>query len=435
MFRIKALIRRLAPKRLVNLYHWLWAYGQATRYGHPSRQIKIVGITGTKGKSSCTEIIDQMLRAGGHKTAVAGTIRFSVGDDHESNLLKQSMPGRGYLQKHLRRAVDAGCDWAVIEMTSEGSVQYRNRFIELDCLVVTNLRPEHLESHGGFENYKRAKLDIVKHSLAASSKRPRALIVNSDDEHHESFKGEALVCGMNKSEIHTFAASSYESSQFSHDGIRFEYESNLVHSSLVGEHNLSNLDSAIKVGEFAGMTTEQIIAGIRSVSVIPGRGQSVDMGQPFRVIVDYAHTNDSLEAMYKAWSGTPIIGILGACGGGRDRWKRPDFGRLADEYCKYVVLTNEDPYDEDPMQIIEDMESGMDKSHENIRYKKILDRREAFIHAFSQAEPGDVILITGKGTDPYIMGPNGTREAWSDLEVARETLSSLGHYKASNYGE
>ena len=183
----------------------------------------------------------------------------------------------------------------------------------------------------------------------------------------------------------------------------------------------------MRLGDFAGMSTEDIKRGVESVQVIPGRGQEVAAGQPFTVVVDYAHTNDSLEAIYKAYAGEKIIGILGACGGGRDRWKRPDFGRIAEQYCDYVVLTNEDPYDEDPMQIITDMENGMDTNGEGEKYIKILDRREAFTHAFAQAQAGDVILITGKGTDPFIMGPNGTKERWSDMEVARETLRNLGY--------
>lgn len=419
-------IKRLIPRRIFTalqpVYHWLFALAGHIIYRAPSKQIKIVGITGTKGKSSTSEIVDAVLRAGGHKTMVGGTIRFSIGDHHEPNLFKQSMPGRMYLQRMLRRAVRAGCDWAVIEMTSEGAKQFRNRFIYIDALIVTNLRPEHLESHGGFENYKQCKLDIARHSLARSPKRPRAIITNVDDPHHQDFVDAAQA-----EEVLPFGVSLVENletdtrhSHFRVDGVDYE-------STLIGEHNVANMHSAIRLGQFAGMDGEAIKRGIESIHVIPGRGQSVEMGQPFTVIVDYAHTNDSLEAIYQAWQGTSIVGILGACGGGRDRWKRPDFGRIAQEYCRYVVLTNEDPYDEDPMQIICDMEDGMDKAREGEQYVKILDRREAFRHAFAQAQPGEVILITGKGTDPYIMGPNGSRERWSDLEVARETLSAMGY--------
>ena len=426
METIRLTLKKILPSGLLTTllpcYHWLLALGTHLFYGMPSKKIKIVAITGTKGKSSTTEIIDSVLRAGGFKTAVAGTIRFSTGDSHESNLFKQSMPGRGYLQKFIRKAVRENCDWVIMEMTSEGAKQFRNRFIYIDALVITNLQPEHLESHGGFENYKQCKLDIVRHSLNASPKKPRVLITNKDDQHHESFDAVA-----DEIPIVHYSASQTPSVENVSEGITFEYRDSQVHTKLVGSHNLSNILSATKVAEFAGMNTEQIISGVESISIIPGRGQSVDMGQPFTVIVDYAHTNDSLEAIYKAYEGESIVGILGACGGGRDRWKRPDFGRIAEEACKYVVLTNEDPYDEDPMQIITDMEDGMDKSTEGKSYIKILDRREAFEHAFGYAKPNDVILITGKGTDPFIMGPNGSREKWSDLEVAKETLAKMGY--------
>lgn len=428
MEHILRTIKKIIPKTIFMTlqpgYHWSLALLGHVVYGRPSRHIKIVGITGTKGKSSTTEIVDAVLRAGGFKTAVAGTIRFSIGDSHEPNLFKQSMPGRMYLQKFIRKAIANNCDWIIMEMTSEGAKQFRNRWIYLDALIVTNLRPEHLESHGGFENYKQCKLDIVRHSLNASPKRPRAIIVNVDDPHHQEFADTATV-----EQVSLFGSSMVKNLETTTHGTSFDFAEMHFNSPLIGEHNAANIHSAMRVGDFAGLSTEQIRAGIESVHVIPGRGQEVVQGQPFRVIVDYAHTNDSLEAIYQAWEGTPVVGILGACGGGRDRWKRPDFGRLAEQYCRYVVLTNEDPYDEDPMQIINDMEEGMDHANEGSQYIKILDRREAFRHAFAQAQPGEVILITGKGTDPYIMGPDGSREHWSDLEVARETLSEMGYEK------
>lgn len=418
---IKGFIPKRIFKALQPSYHYLWAVLGHFMYSMPSKQIKIVGITGTKGKSSTSEIIDAVLRAGGYKTAVAGTIRFSIGDSHENNLFKQSMPGRMYLQRFMRRAIQADCDWVVMEMTSEGAAQFRNRFIYLDAFVFTNLRPEHLESHGSFENYKRAKLDIALHSLAHSPKRPRAVIANGNDPHNADFVRESEA-----EERYIFNTTEHPHAVIDADGIRFAHRGVDIHSPLLGEHNFANILAGVHIGDFAGLSPEQIKAGIESVHLIPGRGQEIDCGQPFRVIVDYAHTNDSLEAIYDAWQGYSIVGILGACGGGRDRWKRPDFGRIAEENCRYVVLTNEDPYDEDPMQIITDMESGMDTSKEGEKYIKILDRREAFRHAFNKARGNEVILITGKGTDPYIMGPNGTKERWSDVEVARETLAQMG---------
>ncbi|MFW0871370.1 MAG: Mur ligase family protein [Patescibacteria group bacterium] len=420
--RIKALIPRRIFTFFQPSYHYLMALLGHLIYRMPSKHIKIIGITGTKGKSSTTELVDAVLKAQGYKTAVAGTIRFSIGDDHESNLFKQTMPGRMYLQRFLRRAIQADCDWVIIEMTSEGAKQFRNRYLYLDALIVTNLRPEHLESHGGFENYKRAKLDIVLHSLAHSPKRPRAIIANADDPHYADFIEQAGA-----EEQYLFSTKAHSEAQIDKDGIDFVYQGEHIHSPLLGEHNFANILATCSAGSFAGVSPQAIKAGIESMHLIPGRGQEIIMGQPFRVIVDYAHTNDSLEAIYQAWAGTSIVGILGACGGGRDRWKRPDFGRIAQEHCRFVVLTNEDPYDEDPMQIIEDMEKGMDKSREGIDYIKILDRREAFLEAFQSARSGEVILITGKGTDPFIMGPRGSRERWSDVEVARETLAQLGY--------
>ena len=271
-------LKKIIPARLFEIsqpiYHQSLARLGGWWYGQPSLEIKIIGVTGTKGKSSTTEIIDAILRAGGLTTAVAGTIRFSLGNNHQPNLFKQTMPGRFFLQRFLRRAVQAGCDWAIIEMTSEGALQFRHWGIFLDALVFTNLTPEHLERHGGFENYKECKLDLARDSLAASPKRPRAMIYHAEDPHSQDFVREARA-----EEALPFGLSMFEHYHSTPQGSSFSYQGQEFHSALLGEHNLKNLAAGIVCGEFADLSLEEIKRGLEAITLIPGRGQEIVCGQ------------------------------------------------------------------------------------------------------------------------------------------------------------
>jgi UDP-N-acetylmuramoyl-L-alanyl-D-glutamate--2,6-diaminopimelate ligase len=162
---------------------------------------------------------------------------------------------------------------------------------------------------------------------------------------------------------------------------------------------------------------------LEHIGPISGRAERVVMGQPYTVMVDYAHTPDSLRALFSTFTNKRIIAVMGSTGGGRDKWKRPEMGKIAEEYCDTVFLANEDPYDEDPQKIVEEISKGFTKKRPHI----ILDRRAAIREACREAKEGDVVLITGKGTDPYIMGPEGSKQPWSDKKVAEEELRKLGY--------
>ena len=177
----------------------------------------------------------------------------------------------------------------------------------------------------------------------------------------------------------------------------------------------------MKLAQEIGISTDIIKNGLEKLSLIRGRVEKINEGQSFTVVVDYAHTDDSLRKLYETFKTSRKIAVLGSTGGGRDSWKRPVMGKVADENCQEIILTNEDPYDEDPMKIINEVVSGITQHTPKI----ILDRREAIKYAISIAQKNDVILITGKGTDPYIMGPNGTKEKWDDATVAREELRKV----------
>lgn len=406
--------RNWIPKPLFNVlnpaYHWTLSFVGACIYRFPSRQIKVIAITGTKGKSSTVEIINAILEESGYKTALTNTIRFKIGDISSDNLYKMSMPGRFFMQRFLRKAVKAGCDYAILEMTSQGAITYRHLYIDFDVFIFTNLSPEHIEAHGSYENYVNAKLSIAK-QLGKSRKKNRVLVVNGDDDESKKF----LDCGADQKI--SYSVHSVEPYVIKKEGIDFIYDNTPVSSKLSGLFNLYNILAAITATKSLGVQKETIISAIEKFDGIRGRLENIDCGQDFKVIVDYAHTADSLEKVYQIYQSSRSICILGGTGGGRDTWKRKEMGRLADTYCDEVILTDEDPYDEDPKSIVDDVASGM-------TYKPsiIMDRRLAIREGISRAKTGDVVIITGKGTDPYIMGPKGTKTPWSDAKVAKEEI-------------
>ncbi len=410
-------IKRLIPGKIFSAlqpaYHLSLAFLAAVIYRFPSKNIKVIAATGTKGKSSTVEILNAILEAAGHKTAVSNTIRFKVGEKSWRNLFKMSMPGRFAMQRLIRSAVDAGCSHFICEMTSQGSLLFRHRFIELDTLIFTNLSPEHIEAHGSYENYLQAKMNIAK-SLSESSKKT-TLIVNSDEKEATRFleyRADVKI---------SYSLKDAQPYKVKDEGIEFFFSGTAMKSRLSGEFNLYNILAAATAAKSEGVAIDAIAKAVESFDKVPGRVEKIEEGQSFEVVVDYAHTPDSLEKLYKVFSYKRIIAVLGGTGGGRDSWKRAEMGRLADKYCSVAILTNEDPYDEDPRKIVDDVAAG-------ITGKKplfIMDRREAIKAALSEAKPGDVVLITGKGTDPYIMGPRGSKIPWSDADISREELRNL----------
>jgi len=303
---------------------------------------------------------------------------------------------------------------AFLEMTSEGAKQHRHRFIHLNALIFTNLQREHIESHGSYENYIKAKLRIGK-QLVKSRKRPRIIVANSDDEQGVRFLSLPVDTAI------PFGLSMSEPYRLEDSRVIFRFDDTDIELPLPGGFNLYNaLASAVLARSF-GIKTPTIARAIKKMKVIPGRTQEINEGQPFKVVVDYAHTPDSLRAIYEAYPSYRKICILGSTGGGRDKWKRPEMGRIAEEYCSHIILTDEDPYDESPQNIVEEIASGVTRKQPEI----ILDRRKAIEHGISIASPKDIVMITGKGTDPFIMGRDGSKQKWSDEQITRVALSSL----------
>lgn len=418
MEKILRVLEKYIPKKVYKFfqpfYHYILAFVGAIINRLPSEKIYVIGVTGTKGKSSTVEFVNAVLEASGKKTAILSTIHFKIGDKIRPNKFKMTMPGRFFTQKFLRDAVNAGCTHAIIEMTSEGARFFRHKHVHLDALLFTNLSPEHIESHGSFQKYKEAKLKLVK-QLEKSGKPERISIANIDNEHGVSF----LISDVEKN----IGYSLRDVERISQDKNKsvIKWNDTEITIPLPGTFNISNAIAALTLARELNISSEDAKKGIESLKLIRGRVEKVDVGQEFDVVVDYAHTDDSLRKLYEAFPDSRKIAVLGSTGGGRDAWKRPVLGEIADELCDEVIITNEDPYDEDPMKIIWDVAGGVKKHTPLI----VPDRREAIAKAISLAKKGDTVLISGKGTDPYIMGPNGTKEVWDDASVAREELEKV----------
>ena len=408
---MKELLKKFIPPFLLNWYHYILALLGVIFYCFPSRKIKIIGVTGTNGKTTVVNLTTKILEEAGYKVVSLSSIKFKIGEREWPNTLKMTMPGRFQIQKFLRQAVASGCKFAVLEVTSEGIKQHRHRFINFDTAVFTNLTPEHIEAHGGFENYKKAKGKLFQATKNIH-------IINIDDENANYFlqfpAKKKYTYGLNKGDINA-------------KNFQFKLQ-------LIGDFNVYNALAAACVGVSQGVNLEICKKVLEMVGSIPGRMEEV-ISQPFKVFVDYAFTPNALEKVYqtlnnlkpKTYNLKPkLICVLGACGGGRDKWKRPVLGEIAAKYCDEVIVTNEDPYDENPYQILSMIKSGISKSQfPTSNFYEILDRREAIRKSLALAKPGDVVIITGKGCEPWICVAGGKKIPWDDREVVKEEFKKL----------
>ncbi len=421
--------RRIIPRSLFAagqpVYHYLLALAAAFIYRFPSRHITVIAVTGTKGKSTTVELTAAILEAAGYSVASLSTVQFKIGKQVRPNLFKMTVPGRFFVQKFLREAVNAGCHYVVLEMSSQAALQFRHKHIDFDALIYTNLAPEHIESHGSFENYRDTKLGIAR-AVIMSSKPDPIIVANADDVEGEKF---LAIGGARGIPYHLKDGEPYT---LTTEGSTFVFREHVVHLNISGVFNIMNALGAATLAEAHHVPIEAIVAGLESIQSVRGRVEYVKEGQSFNVVVDYAHTPESLESFYEIFRGHHNICILGNTGGGRDTWKRSVMAGIAEKHCNEIILTNEDPYDEDPRAIITQMEEGVaDKQ----RLSVILDRREAIREAFARAERRTAqkdpntenvsVLITGKGTDPYIMTAGGSKVEWDDVRVAREELATI----------
>ncbi len=435
IYQLKKAIKKILPPAVLRFYHLGLAFGGALLYGFPTRRMVVIGVTGTKGKSTVVSLLHEILKEANLGVASISSVRFKINDREWPNELKMTMPGRFGVQSFFWQALRENCRYAILEVTSEGIKQFRHRFINFQIAVFTNLEPEHIESHGSFENYKQAKGELF--GLLGINDQSVS-VVNLDDEHADYFldfntsKKYGYSLGSPKVKAAGRDMSVVEAGDYKLDsqGSEFKIKGQSFNLNLLGRFNVYNALAATSVALAVGVDLETIKAVLQKIKAMPGRMEIV-ISRPFLVIVDYAHTPDSLKKAYETIKSIisadkKIIGVLGAAGGGRDKWKRPEMGKLATQYCDYIVLTDEDPYDEDPRQILSEIKSVIiNQSFPLANLFEILDRRLAIAKALELAQRGGIVIVTGKGSESWMCVANGQKITWSDKEIILEEFNKL----------
>ncbi|MBI3589233.1 MAG: UDP-N-acetylmuramyl-tripeptide synthetase [Candidatus Liptonbacteria bacterium] len=419
-------------KFLIKAYHYSLAFLGALVYGFPSRRMRVIGVTGTKGKTTTCNLIAQIFNFSGYKTGMASTVNFRIGEEEWSNDAKQTMLGRFALQKLLKRMANEGCKYAVVETSSEGILQYRHRFINYRAAIFTNLSPEHIERHGGFESYRAAKIKLFE---AVAKKEDGVGVFNLDDENVEFFLKTKIERKYGYSlknddgRLNLTRKFFIDNVKIDKKGSSFNFNAEKFETSLVGEFNVYNVAAAIVVAVTQGIDLQKIREGLKQAKAPAGRMEVV-IQKPFWVVVDYAYEPKSLESALQTvgvFKPKRVITLVGSAGGGRDRWRRPVMGEVADELADVVLVTTDDPYDEDPEKIVDEVLVGVLKNKKRVLGEnvfRVVDRKEAIYEALKMAKEGDLVFIPGKGGELWMNVADGKKIPWSDVEIVREVLKS-----------
>lgn len=436
LHRLKAIV----PEPMLAIYHRVLARVSALVYRNPSQELIVIGVTGTNGKTTASFYLARALEASGFAAGCTTTALMKIGNNEWINKTKMTMPGRFFLQKMMREMVDAGCRYAVIETSSQGLAQGRHLSIAYDVAVFTNLTPEHIEAHGGFENYKKAKHILFEHVGKRLAKRiegklvPKGAVLNADSEYSEYY---AAAPGVETKEwygIDHHQGLYAESVALDATGSRFILrhvgDSSLripVRLNQPGDYNISNALAALAVCRMLGVDLEKAAKQLEGIATVPGRFERIDVGQPWTAIVDYAPEPESFKQLYRALKVVPrgrTIHVLGSCGGGRDVARRPILGQLAATNADVVIVTNEDPYDDEPREIMEQVATGAREAGKIDEQNLFLvdDRKEAIHKAMALAQPNDLVVMTGKGCEPWICLADGQKIPWDEVGTAKEAI-------------
>ena len=411
------------PQLLVPNVRVAMAPAADTFYGRPSRELEIAAVTGTNGKTTTAFLLFAILAAAGRRPGLLGTVESRVGGERRP--VKHTTPEAIDLQQAFREMLDAGDRSCAMEASSHASAQHRLDCVRFRVLVFTNLTQDHLDFHGTMEAYFEAKRRLFVRADADGTLPPAA--VNVDGPYGRRLADELRTRG---SRLLSFGFSADadvrpDGLEVSATGARFRCGVTPIHTRLRGRFNVENVLGAVAAGRLLGLADEAVARGIEHLAGVPGRFEAVDEGQPFSVIVDYAHTPDALEnvlASARAICAGRLICVFG-CGGERDRTKRPEMGRVAARLADRVVVTSDNPRGEDPLAIIEGVLAGTAGESGTVEVEP--DRRAAIGRGIGGAEEGDVVVIAGKGHEPGQTFADHTLP-FSDREEAREALRRLG---------
>lgn len=431
MVNFRKIIKKIIPLNLFRQIeptgHLLESVVANIRYGFPSKDMHVIGVTGTNGKTTTTFLIHKMLTEAGYKSAMMSTVAFGIGNDIKQQNEHVTTAAAGKLQKQLRDFKRAGVEWLVLETSSHSLAQYRVWGVPYQIAVMTNVTGDHLDYHGNFDNYLNAKKRLFK--IAGKNKHGFG-VVNADDSTSASFVEcvpNTVTYGINNGQISAIDVKlSSDGSTFIATAGQDKYN---ISINIPGEFNISNALAAIAVGREAGLTVNQIEHGIAALEGVEGRMSVVSEGQRFKVIVDFASTPDAFDKLFEsvrpATKGK-LVAVFGSAGR-RDESKRAVQGEIAGRYCDEVVLTEEDDRDVDGNEILAQIASGAEKVGK-IKDKDmflILDREEAIKHAFGRvANPDDTVVLLGKGHEKTIERADGEHN-WNEIEIAKKLLKDL----------
>ena len=433
---VKEALKRLFPESVLLLFHKWKAVFAAILFGHPSRRLVVIGITGTKGKSTTANFLWSILHAAGKSAGLIGTANIRIGEEELLNHYHMTMPSPFIIQNLFRKMIAQKCEYVILEVTSEGIKQSRHLGIDFDVVVFTNLSPEHLPSHqNSYKQYRLEKEKLFKKLLVSGQKTVGGKKVekisvvnigNPEGIHFQKFYAPKKITfgmGVQADFSAQVKSTTLEKTVFSLQDRDFAIR-------LLGDKNAENALCALSIARGLGISWEHVAKGLERIREIPGRMECIQIF-PYTVFVDYAHEEKSMSFIMETAQkirreGRKIIVLLGAEGGGRDPSKRTKMGKIVGEMADFVVISNVDPYEDNPESIAEDIALAVEKTGKTRgeNFFVVLDRREGIHKALSLANEGDIVFITGKGAEQSIT-IDGVSSPWDDRIVVSEELKKI----------
>jgi UDP-N-acetylmuramoyl-L-alanyl-D-glutamate--2,6-diaminopimelate ligase len=422
---LKSLIKKIVPaavfRQAVIPYHWLEALIANVRYGFPAREMYVIMLTGTNGKTTTASYLGSILNAAGQKVGVCSTAYFEINGKRIPNDLNFTVTNPFKLQQTLAQFKQAGVETLILEVTSHALVQHRTWGVPCDVAVMTNLTQDHLDYHGTMENYAAAKGKMF-------AGKPKFIVLNRDDNWYSYFDqfeaGEQKITYGTDEAADARIANVKLHKQGSDVRLKVDHTNGLQFTTnLPGKFNVYNATAAATAAYVMRVDTAKIVEGIESLTSVPGRLERVDEGQPYDIIVDYAHTPDALENVLETMKNLTrnrLLLVFGATGD-RDKTKRPIMGQIAARLADRIFLTDDESYTEDPAAIRHEVMEGIVAGGGGSKAEEVADRKDAIKKALETARRGDTVIVTGMGHEQYRV-INGSRQPWHDPTVIRELL-------------
>ena len=419
---VRSVLPSQAVHLLENVYRKTRIQLVSARYGWPARGLRVIAVTGTNGKTTTANYINEILKQAGYKTAMFTTAVIEVAGESKINNLNATVASVSRMQQFLNEARHSKVDFVILEVTSHSLHQHKLDGVPIEAAVMTNLTQDHLDYHKTMEKYAAAKGLLF-------ARNPRYIVLNRDDDWFDYFDkylaeeqkityGKSEDADVRISDIKLYKKGSEAVLAFDHQ------EKSQLATYLPGEYNVFNMAAAASICYVLGVSMSDIKNGIASLEGIPGRFERATKDETYEVIVDYAHTPDALEKLLEATRNITkkrIILVFGACGD-RDALKRPIMGKIAAKLADEIILTDEESYNENPDKIRRDIYAGIEESKATNKTTEIADRREAIRHALNIAKKDDTILITGMGHEQFRI-INGEKLPWNDTNIVREIIS------------